>query len=150
MPRQADHGTCLELMQNRPLTRAIYLTHNRVLQKLAATISTAKEETTPPPKTNVLIFTTEGGTKSWHVRLVMTTNQRKCLLDGCDDWDVSADPPQWHSHHSIRPDIVIHLDSTQQNLLTVPYENRMEEVHIYRREKYLNLTKELEDAGYEG
>ena len=84
MPRQADHGTCLELMQNRPLTRAIYLTHNRVLQKPAATISTAKEET------------------------------------------------------------------TQQNLLTVPYENRMEEVHIYRREKYLNLTKELEDAGYEG
>ena len=93
MPRQTDHGTCLELMQNRPLTRVIYLTHNRALQKLAATISTAKEETTPPPKTNALIFTTEGGTKSWHVRLVMTTNQRKCLLDGCDDWDVSADPP---------------------------------------------------------
>ena len=32
--------------------------------------------------------------------------------------------------------------------LTVPYENRMEEAHIYKREKYLNLTKELEDAGY--
>ena len=24
----------------------------------------------------------------------------------------------------------------------------MEEAHIYKREKYLNLTKELEDAGY--
>ena len=32
--------------------------------------------------------------------------------------------------------------------LTVPYENRMEEAHIYKREKYMNLTKELEYAGY--
>ena len=33
--------------------------------------------------------------------------------------------------------------------LTVLYENRMEEAHIYERERYLNLTKELENAGYE-
>ncbi|KAK3756433.1 hypothetical protein RRG08_029103 [Elysia crispata] len=32
--------------------------------------------------------------------------------------------------------------------LTIPYENRMEEAHICKREKYLNLTKELENAGY--
>ena len=32
--------------------------------------------------------------------------------------------------------------------LTVPYKNRMEEAHIYKREKYLDLTKELENAGY--
>ena len=32
--------------------------------------------------------------------------------------------------------------------LTVPYENRMEEAHMYKREKYMNLTKELENAGY--
>ncbi|KAK3779779.1 hypothetical protein RRG08_035917 [Elysia crispata] len=32
--------------------------------------------------------------------------------------------------------------------LIVPYENRMEEAYIYQRQKYLNLTKELEDAGY--
>ena len=30
----------------------------------------------------------------------------------------------------------------------VPYENRMEEANINKREKYLNLTKELENAGY--
>ena len=32
----------------------------------------------------------------------------------------------------------------------VPYENKMEEAHIYKREKYLSLTKELRDAGYKG
>ena len=130
--------------------------HNRVLQELAAIISSAKGETTLP-NTNALIFTTEGGAKSWHGRPVRTTNQIKCLLDGCDDWDVSADLSGWESHPSIiketrlRPDIVIHSASTQQLImveLTVPYENRMEEAHIYKREKYMNLTKELENAGY--
>ena len=126
--------------------------HNRILQELAAIISTAKGETTLP-KTNALIFTTEGGAKSWHGRPVRTTNQIKCLLDGCDDCDVSAHLPEWDSHPSIiketklRPDIAIHSASTQQLImveLTVPYENRMEEAHIYKREKYMNLTKELE------
>ena len=32
--------------------------------------------------------------------------------------------------------------------LTIPYENRMEEAHIYKSEKYLNLTIDLEDASY--
>ena len=99
---------------------------------------------------------TGGGAKSWHTRLVRTTNQIKCLLDGCDDWDVSADLPEWDSHPSIiketrlRPDIMIHSASTQLIMveLTVPYKNRMEEAHIYKREKYMNLTKELENARY--
>ena len=32
--------------------------------------------------------------------------------------------------------------------LTVTYEDRLEETYIYRREKYLKLTKELRDADY--
>ena len=95
---------------------------NRVLQELAAIRSTAKGETALP-NTNKSIFTTERGAKSWHGRLVRTTNQRKCLVDGCDDWDVSTDLPEWDSHPSIiketrlRPDIVIHSASSQQLII---------------------------------
>ena len=78
-------------------------------------------------------------------------------LVGCDDKDASAELPEWDSHPSIiketrlRPDIVIHSASTQQLImveLTVPYENKMEEAHIYKREKYMKLIKELENVGY--
>ena len=64
---------------------------------------------------------------------------------------------EWDSHPSIiretrlRQDIVIHSASTQQLImveLTVSYENRMGEAHIYKREEYMNLTKEIENAGY--
>ena len=51
----------------------------------------------------------------------------------------------------LRSDIVIYSASTQQLImveLTVPYKNRMEEAQIYKRDKYMNLTKELENAGY--
>ena len=86
-----------------------------------------------------------------------TSNQRKCLLDGCEDWDISADLPEWDSHASIiketrlRPDTVIHSASTQQLImveLIIRYENRTEEAHFYKIAKYLNLTKELQVAGY--
>ena len=97
--------------------------HNRALQELASIISTANGETTLP-ETNALIFTTEGGAKSWHGRSVRTTNQRKCLPDGCDD--ISADVAEQDSHPSIiketrlRPDIVIHSASTQQLIMRGP------------------------------
>ncbi|GFS16107.1 polyprotein [Elysia marginata] len=32
--------------------------------------------------------------------------------------------------------------------LAVPYESRMEQAHTYKKEKYLDLTKELEESGY--
>ena len=44
---------------------------------------------------------------------------------------------------------MIHSASTQQLImleLTILHKNRIEEGHIYKREKYLNLTKELGDA----
>ena len=51
----------------------------------------------------------------------------------------------------LRPNIMIHSASTQQLImveLIILYENRKEEAHNYKREKYLNLTKGLEVAGY--
>ena len=80
-----------------------------------------------------------------------------CLLYQCDNWDVSADLPEWDSHPSIiketrlRPDIMEISSSTQQIImveLTVLYKSRMKEAHTHKRAKYLNLTKELRDAGY--
>ncbi|KAK3795986.1 hypothetical protein RRG08_042978 [Elysia crispata] len=74
----------------------------------------------------------------------------------CDEWNVSADLTEWDSHPSIvketrlRPDNMISSSFTKQLImaeLTITYENRIEEVHIYKREKNLNLTKELGDAG---
>ena len=46
---------------------------------------------------------------------------------------------------------MIHSSFTQQLImveLTVPYESRIEEAHTYKRKEYLNLTKELRNAGY--
>ena len=134
-----SHITCkVGLSQGRYTWR-----QNRVLQKLAEVISMAKEQSTQP-QADAVIFTTEGGAYSWHGTAIKSTNQRKYLLDGCDDWEVSADLPEWDSHPSIiketrlRPDIVIHSSSTQQIImveLTVPYGSRMEEAHTYKREK---------------
>ncbi|GFO29445.1 reverse transcriptase [Plakobranchus ocellatus] len=63
------------------------------------------------------------------------------MNNGCDDWVVSADLPEWERHPDIirktalRFDIVVHSASTQQIImveLTVPYESRMEEAHAFK------------------
>ncbi|KAK3764187.1 hypothetical protein RRG08_044115 [Elysia crispata] len=76
MPRQALRQTTEHVLSSRKiaLSQGRYTwRHKRVLQELAAIISTAKRETTLP-KSNALIFTTEGGAKSWQGRPVRTTN----------------------------------------------------------------------------
>ncbi|GFR76655.1 reverse transcriptase [Elysia marginata] len=101
---------------------------NRVLQELASVISTAKGQSNPPSP-SFTIFTTEGGARRWCGRSNTASNQRKGLLDGCDDWEVSADLPEWDKHPEVirrttlRPDIMIYSPSTQQVImveLTVP------------------------------
>ncbi|GFO30111.1 reverse transcriptase [Plakobranchus ocellatus] len=102
--------------------------HNRVLQELASVISTAKGEI-HPFSTSSTVFTTEGGVKKWHGGSITINTHRKGLLDGCDDWVVSADLPESERHPDVirktalRPDIVILSASTQQIImveLTVP------------------------------
>ncbi|GFN91962.1 polyprotein [Plakobranchus ocellatus] len=131
--------------------------HNRVLQELASVISTAKGEI-HPSSTSSTVFTTEGGVKKWHEGSITINAHRKGLLVGCNDWALSADLPELERHPDVirktalRPDIEIHSASTQQIImveLTVPYESRMEEAHVFKEGKYLNLTKELKKDGYE-
>ncbi|GFR97958.1 reverse transcriptase [Elysia marginata] len=91
--------------------------HNRVLQELASVITNAKGKFNPPSP-SFIIFTTEGGDRKWCGRSNTASIQRKGLLDGCDDWEVSADLPEWDKHlevirrTTLRPDIVIHSPST--------------------------------------
>ncbi|GFO06501.1 reverse transcriptase [Plakobranchus ocellatus] len=127
--------------------------HNRVLKELASGISTAKGEI-HPSSTSSAVFTTKGKVKKWHGGSITINTHRKGLLDGCDNWVVSADLPEWERHPDVirKPDIVIHSASTQQIImveLTVPYESRMEEAHAFKEGKYLDLTKELKKDGYE-
>ncbi|GFO03458.1 reverse transcriptase [Plakobranchus ocellatus] len=96
--------------------------HNRVLQELASFISTAKGEI-HPSSTSSTVFTTESGVKKWHRGSITINTHRKGLLDGCDDWVVSADLPEWERHPDViretalRPDTVIHSVSTQQIIM---------------------------------
>ncbi|GFO18946.1 reverse transcriptase [Plakobranchus ocellatus] len=108
----------LKVAQNVPvaLSQGRYTwRHNRVLQELASVISTASTSST--------VFITEGGVKKWHGGSIPINTHRKDLLDGCDDWVVSADFPEWERHPDVirktalRPDIVIHSASTQQIIL---------------------------------
>ncbi|GFR84991.1 polyprotein [Elysia marginata] len=73
---------------------------------------------------------------------------QKAVQQSQQEWDKHSDVIR---RTTLRPDIVIHAPSTQQRImveLTVPYESRMEQAHTYKKEKYLVLTKELEENGY--
>ncbi|GFO10397.1 reverse transcriptase [Plakobranchus ocellatus] len=48
------------------------------------------------------VFTTEGEVKKWRGGSIPINTHRKGLLDGCDDWVVSADLPGWERH----PDVI--------------------------------------------
>ncbi|GFO38878.1 reverse transcriptase [Plakobranchus ocellatus] len=50
-----------------------------------------------------LVFTSESGTKSWCGSAAGMDTQRKSLLDGCDeDWEFSADLPEWNNYPRYR------------------------------------------------
>ena len=84
--------------------------------------------------------------------------QRKCILDGCDDWEMSADLPDWEQYPPViretrqRPDIVFHSPTGRRIVmieLTVPYESRIEDAFVYKKEKYKDLAQELHRSGYD-
>ncbi|GFN73600.1 reverse transcriptase [Plakobranchus ocellatus] len=91
MPRQGDHRTCFQFLQSISKPGQVHVTrHNRVLQELA--IATCGAKGMPvQTKARALVFTSEGGTKSWRGSAVSMDTQRKSLQDGCDDYEFSAD-----------------------------------------------------------
>ena len=73
------------------------------------------------------------------------------------DWEISVyltsleDYPPVIKRSRLRPDIVLHSAVTKEMILvelTVPYESRMEEAHIFKTEKYSDLKKDLTRQGY--
>ena len=95
------------------------LRHNKVLDELANSLTQVKTLKAIAPE-----FNTAGGAKTWVGKPVATSNSnRKGLLDGSDDWDVSADLPSWPDHPEaikqtkMKPDIVIHSESSRQMIL---------------------------------
>ena len=134
--------------------------HNQVLKELAQTVETramTKKRSDRTPRATVVFYST-GGKRSWPTSTVSLGTSKQGLLDGADDWECTADLPGWNrypeviSKSGMRPDIVIHSQSTKQVImieLTVPYESRMEAAQIYKTEKYADLANNLKREGYQ-
>ena len=131
--------------------------HNQVLKVIADVVSDACVKPMAPktPRTTATFYKT-GGKQSWPGTVATTSTFKQSLLDGADDWDCTADLPGWNSHPEIisktgmRPDLALHSESSKQVILvelTVPYESRMEEAHIYKTEKYASLASSLRKSG---
>ena len=129
-------GSCREaLAQGRYTWR-----HNRVLQELTNAICSAEGQ--PNLTTaSTTVFTSEGGLRKWHGSSSYTTTHKRSILNGCSDWELSADLSYWGSYPEsikktrMRPDIVFHSASSRQIImieLTVPYECRMEKANVYK------------------
>ena len=129
--------------------------HKRVLQEFAAVMSIANEQSTHR-EANAVIFTIEGSAKAWHGRSVKTKKkkQRKCLLDGCNDSEVSTDLPEWDSYPNIiketglRPYIVINSTFTQQFIMVDLKTEWKRSASTRQSQRYPDLIKEQGDAGY--
>ena len=134
--------------------------HNEVLKEIAQTVETrtmTKKRSVRTPRAPQVFFSA-GGKTSWPMTSKPLGTCKQSLLDGADDWECTADLKGWNRHPEIisksgmRPDIVIHSQSTKQVImieLTVPYESRMEEAQMYKTEKYADLASSLKSEGYQ-
>ena len=132
--------------------------HNRVLEELVKFI---KNYMKSEPTISTQKFVSESG--RIYGGSEQTINHRDVpgqnLLGSSGNREVSADIPGWHNDYSktissksLRPDIVF---LTRANLkiivveLSIIYESRMDQIHVYKTIKYEYLKKkELEKEGY--
>ena len=133
--------------------------HNQVLKEIVYAITdhlssaTGYTTSSEAPAT----FYSAGGSKIWPNTTAAYKAQKQNLLDRADDWECSADLPEWKNYpetireSGMRPDVVLYSQSSKQMILielTVPYESRMDEANIYKTEKYASLAKSLMEAGF--
>ena len=132
--------------------------HNQVLKELAEAVqfNVTKGRGSRPEQGTV--FRAEGGSKTWPTANVLPKARKQQLLKEADDWQCSADLPEWNQHPVIiqesgmRPDIVVHSEKAKEYLLielTVPYESRIDAAHAYKTEKYADLAQSLRNAGFQ-
>ena len=79
------------------------------------------------------------------------------LVSDAYDWECAVDLLEWKDYPEVikmtglRPDIVLHSQTAKEILLielTVPYETRIEDAHVYKTGKYADLATCLRDAGF--
>ena len=104
------------------------------------------------------MFYSARGKRSWPSSAVSLRTCKQGLLDGTDDWECTADIPGWNTYPKVirksrmRPDIVIHSQSTKEMIIiepTVPYESKMQAAQIYKIEKYADLANSLKKKIYQ-
>ena len=129
--------------------------HNQVLKQIAYAVSDTKRK--PPTAVPQATFYSANGGQPWPRVTAPATAQKQGLLDGAGDWECSADLPEWKKYPEairkmgLRPDIVLHSSQLKQMILielTVPWESRMEEAHVYKTEKYASLASSLKKYGF--
>ena len=131
--------------------------HNSVLDELVRII---RNLMMPESNKSTKKFVTGGGkiyvgSKKWtYHRDIPGQN----LLRLGDNWKVSADLPDWRNDYpkiisskGLRPDIVLFSKENSKIILvelTIPFESRLEQSHVYKTSKYEDLKRELEKEGY--
>ena len=132
--------------------------HNQVLRELAEAVEynivSGKRRHPEPP----IQFQKAGGTGTWPTTTIQSKIVTKGLLSEADDWECAADLQEWSTCYpevikktGLRPDIVLHSATAKEILLielTVPYESRIDDAHVYKTHKYSDLAKELREAGF--
>ncbi|GFN78023.1 reverse transcriptase [Plakobranchus ocellatus] len=109
--------------------------HNSLLLELARAICDTKS-LLAQPKAKALVFTSEDGKNSWCGSAAGMDTQRKSLMNGCDDWEYSADLPKWNRHPKaiqdtvMRPYIVFHSSTSQQIIMYHTREEWMKQIYI--------------------
>lgn len=129
--------------------------HNKVLSEVAAAVDGArlKANSKVSPRVTNTYFLRAG--QSYHSKV--DGGSASSILDGANDWEIAVDLPGRGAYPDAirrfkqRPDIVLYATGTRQIVMvevTVPFESRLEEQHMFKMAKYSDLVTDLRNDGY--